>query len=96
MAFDRSVGHPRPNEKAIAKPAARAANDSIAITHTGYEDSAVRRRKTERNLRLLELEYAEQPEHPFTLFNLGWAYPGRSEPFEGKGRSRLPSERRWC
>ena len=35
MAFDRSVGRPRPNEEAIAKPAARAANDSIAITSTG-------------------------------------------------------------
>jgi tetratricopeptide (TPR) repeat protein len=46
----------------------------IAITHTGYEDPALRRQKTLRNLRLLELELAEQPEHPFTLFNLGWAY----------------------
>jgi hypothetical protein len=45
----------------------------IAITHTGYEDPAVRHQKTLRNLRLLELELAEQPEHPFTLFNLGWA-----------------------
>jgi tetratricopeptide (TPR) repeat protein len=46
----------------------------IAITHTGYEDPALRGRKTQRNLRLLELEIAEQPDHPFTLFNLGWAY----------------------
>jgi tetratricopeptide (TPR) repeat protein/glycosyltransferase involved in cell wall biosynthesis len=46
----------------------------IAITHTGYEDPALRGQKTLRNLRLLELEFAEQPDHPFTLFNLGWAY----------------------
>jgi glycosyltransferase involved in cell wall biosynthesis len=68
----------------------------LIVTHTGYIDPALRQRKTQRNLRLLHLEEAEQPDDPFTLFNLGWAYPGRSEPFEGKGRSRLPSERRWC
>jgi tetratricopeptide (TPR) repeat protein len=46
----------------------------IAIAHTGYVDPALRRKKTERNLRLLHVEYAEQPDDPFTLFNLGWAY----------------------
>jgi tetratricopeptide (TPR) repeat protein len=46
----------------------------IAIAHTGYVDPALRHQKTERNLRLLHLEYAEQPDDPFTLFNLGWAY----------------------
>ena len=45
----------------------------IAIAHTGYTDPALRRHKTERNLRLLYLEYQEQPHDPFTLFNLGWA-----------------------
>src|SRR5262249_29483991 len=47
---------------------------NIAIEHTGYVDSATRLKKTERNLRLLLLEFAEQPDDPFTLFNLGWAY----------------------
>jgi tetratricopeptide (TPR) repeat protein len=46
----------------------------IAIAHTGYTDPDLRRKKTERNLRLLLLEYQEQPDDPFTLFNLGWAY----------------------
>jgi glycosyltransferase involved in cell wall biosynthesis len=46
----------------------------LAIEHGGYVDAAVRRRKTERNLRLLLLEDAERPGDPFTLFNLGWAY----------------------
>ncbi len=46
----------------------------ILIDHTGYEDPALRRRKTERNLRLLLLEEKEQPDDPFTLFNLGWTY----------------------
>ena len=46
----------------------------ICIEHSGYVDPALRRRKTERNLRLLQMEYAEQPDDPFTLFNLGWAF----------------------
>jgi tetratricopeptide (TPR) repeat protein len=46
----------------------------LAIEHSGYIDAALRRRKTERNLRLLLLEDAERPGDPFTLFNLGWAY----------------------
>lgn len=44
------------------------------ITHTGYTDPALRRTKLERNTRLLEIEYAEQPDDPFTLFNLGRSY----------------------
>ncbi|HEY7309547.1 MAG TPA: glycosyltransferase [Gemmataceae bacterium] len=43
----------------------------IVIHHAGYQDPALRRRKLERDLRLLELEDAEHPDDPFTLFNLG-------------------------
>ena len=46
----------------------------ICIDHSGYTDPELRRRKSQRNLRLLQLEEAEQPQDPFTLFNLGWAY----------------------
>jgi GT2 family glycosyltransferase/predicted Zn-dependent protease len=46
----------------------------IVIHHTGYQDPALRRRKLDRDLRLLKLEEAEQPDHPFTLFNLGSVY----------------------
>ncbi len=46
----------------------------VRIQHTGYQDRAVRERKLQRDLRLLKLEEAEQPEHPFTLFNLGQVY----------------------
>jgi tetratricopeptide (TPR) repeat protein len=46
----------------------------IVIQHTGYLDPALRRRKLQRDLRLLEMEYAEQPHDPFTLFNLGATY----------------------
>jgi hypothetical protein len=43
----------------------------IVIDHQGYVEAAVKRAKGQRNHRLLLLEYQEQPEDPFTLFNLG-------------------------
>jgi GT2 family glycosyltransferase/tetratricopeptide (TPR) repeat protein len=46
----------------------------VTIHHTGYFDPALRRRKLERDLRLLELERQERPEDPFVLFNLGQIY----------------------
>src|SRR5262249_30995896 len=42
----------------------------VIIHHTGYTDAAVRARKLERDLRLLRLDLAEQPDDPFVLFNL--------------------------
>jgi GT2 family glycosyltransferase/Flp pilus assembly protein TadD len=52
----------------------------IVIQHTGYQDPALRRRKLERDLRLLDLERAEQPDHPFTLFNLAQIYDELKRP----------------
>ncbi|MBN8909134.1 MAG: glycosyltransferase, partial [Rhodospirillales bacterium] len=46
----------------------------VTVTHVGYVDPALRRRKLARDLRLLERERAEQPGDPFTLFNLGSVY----------------------
>jgi GT2 family glycosyltransferase len=46
----------------------------IIIHHAGYQDTALRQRKLQRDLRLLELERQEQPDDPFTLFNLGATY----------------------
>jgi tetratricopeptide (TPR) repeat protein len=43
----------------------------VAVHHVGYVDADLRKRKLARDLRLLELEKAEQPDDPFTLFNLG-------------------------
>jgi glycosyltransferase involved in cell wall biosynthesis len=43
----------------------------VVIQHTGYQDSALRRRKLQRDLRLLRLEEAENPDEPFVLFNFG-------------------------
>jgi GT2 family glycosyltransferase/predicted Zn-dependent protease len=45
---------------------------NVIIDHVGYVDASARQRKLERNLRLLELDYAERPDDGFTLFNLGW------------------------
>jgi tetratricopeptide (TPR) repeat protein len=57
-------------------PAVRASGAEVrwadvVIRHTGYQDRALRQRKLQRDLRLLELERAEQPNDPFTLFNIG-------------------------
>ncbi len=61
-------------------PAIRAQGGEIGwtdihVVHSGSNQSpAGRRRKQERDLRILHLELAERPEHPFTLFNLGMTY----------------------
>jgi glycosyltransferase involved in cell wall biosynthesis len=44
----------------------------VIIDHVGYVDASARRRKLERNLHLLELDYAARSDDGFTLFNLGW------------------------
>jgi glycosyltransferase involved in cell wall biosynthesis/predicted Zn-dependent protease len=46
----------------------------VVIQHTGYQDPALRARKLQRDLRLLERDQAERPDDPFTLFNLGQVY----------------------
>jgi GT2 family glycosyltransferase/Tfp pilus assembly protein PilF len=54
----------------------------IVIHHVGYQDPALRRRKLDRDLRLLHLEDAEHPDQPFTLFNLGTVYQELGRPAE--------------
>jgi tetratricopeptide (TPR) repeat protein len=43
----------------------------VVIHHVGSQDLPLRRRKLERDWRLLRLEDSDRPNHPFTLFNLG-------------------------
>jgi tetratricopeptide (TPR) repeat protein len=43
----------------------------IVFRHVGYHDPALKKRKLERNLRLLRMQDAERPDDPFTLYNLG-------------------------
>jgi GT2 family glycosyltransferase len=52
----------------------------VEIRHVGYVDPATRRRKLDRDRRLLEMELAERPGDPFVLFNLGWIAVERKEP----------------
>ncbi len=52
----------------------------ITVHHSGYQDGGVRGRKLERDLRLLQLENAERPDHPFNLFNLGSVYHELNRP----------------
>jgi len=54
----------------------------ITIQHAGYQDPALRRRKLERDLRLLQLENTEHPDDPFTLFNLGCLSQEQDKPAE--------------
>jgi tetratricopeptide (TPR) repeat protein len=44
----------------------------VLIEHLGYQDRRARKRKLERNLRLLRLDEADHPDDSYTLFNLGW------------------------
>jgi glycosyltransferase involved in cell wall biosynthesis len=54
----------------------------VVIHHTGYQDPALRARKLERDLRLLKLDDAENPNNPFVLFNLGSIYQEQKRPAE--------------
>jgi tetratricopeptide (TPR) repeat protein len=46
----------------------------ITIHHFGYQDPIQRRRKLERDLRLLQADNAQHPDDPLTLFHLGWTW----------------------
>ena len=43
----------------------------VTVRHTGYSDPPLRRRKLERDGKILAEELAERPDDPFVLFNLG-------------------------
>ena len=46
----------------------------VQIQHVGYLDTAVQQRKLNRNLRLLRMDYAVDPDDASTLVHLGLAY----------------------
>src|SRR5262249_10711175 len=46
----------------------------VVVQHTGYQDAATRRRKLQRDLRLLQLDARDRPDDAYVLFNLGWNY----------------------
>ena len=65
----------------------------IVIHHAGYQDPALRKRKLERDLRLLLLEDRERPGDPFILFNLGSIYHEQGRFDEALPRLRRSLER---
>jgi tetratricopeptide (TPR) repeat protein/SAM-dependent methyltransferase len=65
----------------------------VTIEHAGYEEPALYRRKQERNLRLLGLQYAEGPDDPLTLFNLGLTHWTLGQPAEAMDFWRQSLER---
>jgi GT2 family glycosyltransferase/tetratricopeptide (TPR) repeat protein len=68
---------------AIYRAGGRVEFTPLFVVHSGYDHSPEgQARKKERDLRLLHLEYQEDPEHPFTLFNLGMTYADTGGPRE--------------
>ncbi len=65
----------------------------VTVHHAGYQDPALRARKLGRDLRLLNLEDADRPDDPFTLFNLGSVYHELGRPAEALPRLRRSLER---
>jgi len=60
---------------AIRRLGGEVAWTDLYVVHSGSDQGrAAQEKKRERDLRLLELELAERPEHPFTLFNLGMTH----------------------
>jgi tetratricopeptide (TPR) repeat protein len=66
-------------------PAIRAAGGDVLwtdvhVVHSGSDQSPKgRQRKWERDLRLLELDLRDRPDHTFVLFNLGMTYADAGE-----------------
>jgi glycosyltransferase involved in cell wall biosynthesis len=59
---------------ALRDTGAKVVWTDVVIRHLGYRGAELRRHKLQRNLRLLQLEQAEQPDDAFTLFNLAGTY----------------------
>jgi len=65
---------------AIRRLGGEVAWTDINLVHSGSDRSPERRRqKQQRDLRLLELELRDRPDHPFALFNLGMTFSDMDE-----------------
>jgi glycosyltransferase involved in cell wall biosynthesis/predicted Zn-dependent protease len=67
---------------AVCQTGGQARWSDVVIHHTGYQDNACLRPKLERALRLLQMDLADNPEEPFTLFNMGWTSLKLGQPAE--------------
>lgn len=55
----------------------------LFVVHSGVDYSPqAKQRKLERDLRILQLDLAERPNHPFVLFNLGMTYEDAGDPVQ--------------
>ena len=60
---------------AIRRNKREVAWTDLFVVHSGSDQSSEgRRRKHERDLRILHLDLQDRPDHPFVLFNLGMTY----------------------
>ncbi len=58
--------------EAIHRASGQVERTDLYVVHAGYDHSPEgQRRKRERDLKLLELDLRERPDHPFVLFNIG-------------------------
>jgi Flp pilus assembly protein TadD len=74
---------------AIRRVGGEVAWSEVYVVHSGSDQSPdAQRKKFERDLRILELELSERPEHPFTLFNLGMTHVHAGRFSEGAGYLR--------
>jgi predicted Zn-dependent protease len=72
----------------------------IRIEHVGYLDPATCQRKANRDLRLLRMDYATDPDNPVTLFLLGTTYMRIGQPHQAlahllKSLQRVQSRGDW-
>jgi glycosyltransferase involved in cell wall biosynthesis len=73
LRFERRI------HEQIVMPIRRAGGEilktDIFVVHSGYDHSPQgQEKKKQRDLHLLDLEYQDNPNDPFTLFNLGMTY----------------------
>jgi tetratricopeptide (TPR) repeat protein len=66
----------------ILRAGARMQFSDVVLHHSGYADEATRRRKDERNLRLLRLDRAERPDDHSVCFHLGMTLVTLDQPAE--------------
>jgi predicted Zn-dependent protease len=78
---------------ALARLGAQTRDSGVLVHHAGYRDPALRRRKRGRNRRLLELDFAEHPDDPYVLFNLGAVHEEDGQPEQAVPLLRRAVER---
>lgn len=66
--------------RALRQAGAEVRFSDVEIQHVGYVDAELKKRKQQRDLRLLLMSDAEEPNDPFILFNLASSYLELGQP----------------